>query len=97
MFHVKPERCAHLIRHRHENRAKEQVSAEWVGLLSVDAVLGQQVVGHLSQNRQRNHEIVSVRLDKIMSCDGRGIDVVLPEWPKKVLKESQTIQCCVFK
>lgn len=91
MHHVKHKQNAHLIRHRHKNRAKEQVSAEWVGLLSVDTVLSQQIVGHLSQNRERNHEIIAIRLDKIVPCDGRGIDMVLPERPQKVLKERRQV------
>lgn len=83
--HIKPP--THLIRHGYENGAQEQVRAERVRLLTVRCVLCHQVVGDLAEDGQGQHEIVAIRLDKVVSRYRRRINVVFPEWSQKVLKK----------
>lgn len=78
-----------LISHRDEDGAQEQVRAEGIPLVHVSTAPCQQVPGHFAEQRQRDHEVVPVRLDEVVPGNRRGIDVVLPEWPQKVLQRGK--------
>lgn len=71
----------HLIRHRHKDRAQEQVRTEGIRLLAVGGAPRHQIVGHLAQDRQGHHEIVPICLDKVVPRYRRRVDVVLSEGP----------------
>lgn len=56
-----------LICHRHEDGTKEQVRAERIRLIDVGAALGHQIPCDFDEQRQRDHEIVAICLDEVMS------------------------------
>lgn len=55
---------------------------------------GEEVEGHVCQGDDRQHAVVSIGLDKIMTGDGCGVDVVLSEGTYEGLQdpEENTLQ-----
>ena len=41
---------------------------------------GAERVGHVCERQDGDHAVVSVGLDEVVARDGRGVNVVLPEW-----------------
>lgn len=57
-----------------------------VGLDHLFRVKGRQAVGQRHQRRDRHREVVTIRLDEVMTCDRRRINVVLAKRPNKCLQ-----------
>lgn len=47
--------------------------------------VGQELVGHVGERQDSDHAVISISLNEVVPCDGRRVDVVLPEWTDKRL------------
>lgn len=56
-----------------------------MGLRVCTWCVGQELVGHVGERQDGDHAVISVSLDEVVPRDGRGVDVMLPEWTNKRL------------
>lgn len=80
------EKC-YLVCDSNEDGAEKKVSAERIFNLNLWSRAAEEYPGQLSENRQGDHEVVSISFDPVVSRDRSGVDVVFPERSQEILAD----------
>ena len=78
----------HLIGQAGEEDEQKDVHLPVVGRVKVIARVSQELKRAVRQRHDDDGKVVSVSLDEVVACDGRRVDVVLPERADESLRQT---------
>lgn len=84
-----------LVSERYENSQEEQVKVPVVGILDELVGIRDEFVGNIGEDRHDNGKIVAIGFDKVVTSDGRRVDVMFAEVSQQILSNEEHLNWAV--